>query len=177
MSRALWDALGKAADAVPAAVDEYERAPTPQTRDAMDAALHEYVQRLRPVIGDAEAFRYEASSATYQNATDRVEQLNARLSTLPSMDETDRTRRRRLLEEREVAGKAFEVPLRDRCSFGRFTWLISQALTVTYVVGEHRLYLERNCRLPESGPQETAESRGACQFQGAEQSARVSAQR
>ena len=54
------------------------------------------------------------------------------------------------------------VPLRDRCSFGRFTWLISQALTVTYVVGEHRLYLERNCRLPESGPQETAESRGAC---------------
>ena len=66
-----------------------------------------------------------------------------------------------------------KVPLRDRCSFGRFTWLISQALTVTYVVGEHRLYLERNCRLPESGPQETAESRGACQFQGAEQSARV----
>ena len=64
-----------------------------------------------------------------------------------------------------------KVPLRDRCSFGRFTWLISQALTVTYVVGEHRLYLERNCRLPESGPQETAESRGACQFQGAEQSA------
>ena len=63
------------------------------------------------------------------------------------------------------------VPLRDRCSFGRFTCLISQALTVTYVVGEHRLYLERNCRLPESGPQETAESRGACQFQGAEQSA------
>ena len=55
------------------------------------------------------------------------------------------------------------VPLRDRCSFGRFTWLISQALTVTYVVEEHRLYLERNCRLPESGPQETAESRGACQ--------------
>ena len=68
---------------------------------------------------------------------------------------------------------SFKVPLRDRCSFGRFTWLISQALTVTYVVGEHRLYLERNCRLPESGPQETAESRGACQFQGAEQSARV----
>ena len=63
------------------------------------------------------------------------------------------------------------VPLRDRCSFGRFTWLISKALTVTYVVLEHRLYLERNCRLPESGPQETAESRGACQFQGAEQSA------
>ena len=42
------------------------------------------------------------------------------------------------------------VPLRDRCSFGRFPWLISQALTVTYMAGERRLYLERNCRLPES---------------------------
>ena len=44
----------------------------------------------------------------------------------------------------------FVVPLRDRCSFGRFPWLISQALSVTYMAGERRLYLERNCRLPES---------------------------
>ena len=58
------------------------------------------------------------------------------------------------------------VPLRDRCSFGRFPWLISQALSATYVAGELRLYLERNCRLPES-PSRRA-SRGACQFQGAE---------
>ena len=43
-----------------------------------------------------------------------------------------------------------QVPLRDRCSFGRFPWLISQALSVTYMAGERRLYLERNCRLPES---------------------------
>ena len=35
-------------------------------------------------------------------------------------------------------------------SFGRFPWLISQALSVTYMAGERRLYLERNCRLPES---------------------------
>ena len=42
------------------------------------------------------------------------------------------------------------VPLRNRCSFGRFPWLISQALSVTYMAGERRLYLERNCRLPES---------------------------
>ena len=42
------------------------------------------------------------------------------------------------------------VPLRDRCSFGRFQWLISQALSVTYMAGERRLCLERNCRLPES---------------------------
>ena len=43
-----------------------------------------------------------------------------------------------------------QVPLRDRCSFGLFPWLISQALSVTYMAVERRLYLERNCRLPES---------------------------
>ena len=42
------------------------------------------------------------------------------------------------------------VPLRDRCNFGRSSWLISQALSVTYVPGEHRLYLERSCRPPEN---------------------------
>ena len=50
----------------------------------------------------------------------------------------------------EAIGFMNEVPLRDRCSFGRFPWLISQALSVTYMAGERRLYLERNCRLPES---------------------------
>ena len=90
-----------------AVVEEYERTPTPQTRDIMDVALHEYVQRLRPLVGDTEAFRYEASSATYQNATVRVEQLNVRLSTLSSLDEADRTLQLRLLEEKEAAGKAF----------------------------------------------------------------------
>ena len=48
------------------------------------------------------------------------------------------------------SGYSVLVPLRDRCSFGRFPWLISQALSVTYMAGERRLYLERNCRLPES---------------------------
>ena len=33
---------------------------------------------------------------------------------------------------------------------GLFPWLISQALSVTYMAVERRLYLERNCRLPES---------------------------
>ena len=50
----------------------------------------------------------------------------------------------------DVKNDLFLVPLRDRCSFGRFPWLISQALSVTYMAGERRLYLERNCRLPES---------------------------
>ena len=53
-------------------------------------------------------------------------------------------------------------------------WLISQTLSSTYVAGEHRLYLERNCRLSENPAHGTRrKSRGACQFQGAEQSARV----
>ena len=68
--------------------------------------------------------------------------------------------------EGSTDGLSKQVPLRDRCSFGRFPWLISQALSATYVAGELRLYLERNCRLPES-PSRRA-SRGACQFQGAE---------
>ena len=46
--------------------------------------------------------------------------------------------------------KSKMVPLRDRCSFGRFPWLISQSFSVIYVAGEHRLYLGRNCRLTES---------------------------
>ena len=49
-----------------------------------------------------------------------------------------------------MARLCIQIPLRDRCSFGRFPWLISQALSVTYMAGERRLYLERNCRLPES---------------------------
>ena len=49
-----------------------------------------------------------------------------------------------------LGGEGLLVPLRDRCSFGRSPWLISQALSVTYMAGERRLYLERNCRLPES---------------------------
>ena len=49
-----------------------------------------------------------------------------------------------------VGGYTDGVPLRDRCNFGRSSWLISQALSVTYVPGEHRLYLERSCRPPEN---------------------------
>ena len=65
MSRALWEALGEAVDACEAANDEYAHAPTPETRAAMAAAAREYAQRLYPLIGEVEAFRYEASLATY----------------------------------------------------------------------------------------------------------------
>ena len=51
---------------------------------------------------------------------------------------------------RDMPHDKISVPLRDRCNFGWSLWLISQALSVTYVAGEHRLYLERSCRLPEN---------------------------
>ena len=110
MSRAeLWSALADATDAVQAATDAYERAPTPQTREAMDAAFHEYVQRLIPVIGTAKAFEYQAGLATFEDAIERLEKLNATLSVLPSIDEADRTLQQTLTEEQAAAGKAFEV--------------------------------------------------------------------
>jgi len=110
MSRAeLWAALGEAADTVQAAVNEFERAPTPQTRAVRDAAFREYVRRLPHVIGNAEASRYEASWVAYQTATGRLEQLTARLSLLPSMDATDRQLQQHLTDEQAAARKAFEV--------------------------------------------------------------------
>ncbi len=110
MSRAeLWKALGEATDAVQAAGDEYTRAPTPQARAVMDAAFREYVRRLTPVVGTAAAPRYEASLASYEEVLDRVEALNATLSVLPSMDETDRQLQQHLTDEQAAAGEAFEV--------------------------------------------------------------------
>ena len=65
-----------------------------------------------------------------------------------------------------MASTSFQVvPLRDRCNFGRSSWLISQALSVTYVPREHRLYLERSCRPQKIRPQQTAAWRGACLFE------------
>ena len=106
---ALWTGLGEAADAVQAAVDEYERALTPQTRAARDAAFREYVRRLPHLIGNLEAGRYEARWVTYQEATERVEQLTARLSLLPSTDATDRQLQQQLTDEQTAAATAFEA--------------------------------------------------------------------
>ena len=75
----------------------------------MHAAVNEYVQRLSPVIGQVEAFRYEASLRTHQNAIDRVATLNSRLSALPAMDNADRKLLQQLTEEQAAAGKAFEA--------------------------------------------------------------------
>ena len=105
---ALWTALGEAANAVQAAVDKYERAPTPQRRAVRDEAFREYVQRLPLLIGNAEAGRYEARWVAYQEATERVEQLTARLSLLPSTDATDRQLQQHLTDERAATEKAFE---------------------------------------------------------------------
>ncbi len=110
MSReAAWKALADATEAVQAAVDDYAREATLQARTAVHAAVNDYVQRVSPVIGQVEAFRYEASLRTHQNAIDRVETLNARLGALPSLDHADRTLLRQLTEEQAAARKAFEA--------------------------------------------------------------------
>jgi len=95
--------------------------------------------------------------------------MNYKLSSVLYLPYSIRDALKRL--ERRIV---FEVPLRGRCSFGWFPWLISQALRVTYVTGEHRLYLEGSCWLSESPAHRRRRHRGAtCQFQGAEQSTRV----
>ena len=104
-----WKALADATDAVQVAVDDYAREATLQARTAVHAAVNDYVQRLSPVIGQVEAFRYETSLRTHQNAIDRVETLNSRLGALPSMDNADRKLLQQLTEEQAVAGKAFEA--------------------------------------------------------------------
>ncbi len=109
MSRAeLWKSLATATDAVAAAGNDHAREATPQTKNASDAAVREYVKRLTPVVGQVEARKYGASSTAYQEAIDRLEALNAKLLVLPSMDDTDRKLVRQLTEEQEAAGKAFE---------------------------------------------------------------------
>ena len=107
--REVIQALADATDAVQAAVDDYAREATLQARTAVHAAVNDYVQRLSPVIGQVEAFRYEASLRTHQNAIDRVETLNSRLSALPFLDTADRKLLRQLNEEQAAAAQAFKA--------------------------------------------------------------------
>ena len=72
-------------------------------------AIREYVRHLPLVIGNAEAGRYEARWVAYQEATEHVEQLSARLGMLPSMDATDRQLQQQLTDEQTAAGTAFEA--------------------------------------------------------------------
>ncbi len=104
-----WNALADATDAVQAAVDDYAREATLQARTAVHAAVNDYVQRLSPVIGQVEAFRYEASLRTHQDAIDRLQTLNSALRALPAMDNADRKLLQQLTEEQAAAGKAFKA--------------------------------------------------------------------
>ncbi len=104
-----WKALADATDAVQAAVDDYAREATLQARRAVNVAVYDYVQRLSPVIGQVEAFKFEASLRTHQDAIDRVQTLNSALSALPAMDNADRKLLQQLTEEQAAAGKAFEA--------------------------------------------------------------------
>ena len=78
-------------------------------RAVRDAAFRRYVRRLPLVIGNAEAGRYEARWVAYQEATERVEQLTARLSLLPSIWMlTDRQLQQHLTDEQAATEKACE---------------------------------------------------------------------
>ena len=92
-----------------AAIDDYAREATLQARRAVNVAVYDYVQRLSPVIGQVEAFRFEASLRTHQDAIDRVQTLNSALRALPAMDDADRKLLQQLTEEQAAAGKAFEA--------------------------------------------------------------------
>ena len=106
---ALWVGLSEVAEVVQAAVDEYEHTSTAQQRAVRDAAFQQYVRRLPLVIGNAEAAKYEARWSAYEEATQRVEQLTARLSLLPSKDATDRQLQQQFTEEQAAARTAFEA--------------------------------------------------------------------
>ena len=82
---------------------------TSSAHQPTDAAFRAYVRRLPLAIGNAEAGRYEARCVAYQEATERLEQLTARLSLLPSVDATDRQLQQHLADEQATARKAFEV--------------------------------------------------------------------
>ena len=105
----LWTGLSESADVVQAAVDEYEQTSTAEARAARDVAFRQYVRRLPLVIGNAEAGRYEARWTAYEEATQRVEQLTARLNLLPSRDATDRQHQQQFTDERAAAETAFEA--------------------------------------------------------------------
>ncbi len=75
----------------------------------MDAACHDYVQRLAPVIGEVAAFRYEASIRAFQDAVDRLDATNATLARLPSLDEADRILVTRLTDELATAQSAVDA--------------------------------------------------------------------
>ena len=79
LSRAkLWRALAEANDASQAANDEFERAPSAQTRAALTAAFHAYAECLYPVVGHAEAFAYESSLTAYDAAIGTEDEAAAR---------------------------------------------------------------------------------------------------
>ncbi len=109
----LWRGLVEAADAAQDAVEAFKRAPTPQTRTAAEAACHDYVLRLAPVIGEVAAFRYEATIHAFEDAVDRLDAANATLAGLASLDEADRTLVCRLTDEVATAQSTVDAAEAD----------------------------------------------------------------
>jgi len=109
----LWRGLAEAADATQDAVEAFKRESTLQTRADADAACHDYVQRLAPVVGEVTAFRYEAILRDFQDAIDRLDATNATLAGLAYLDEADRTLVRRLTDELATAQRAVDAAEAD----------------------------------------------------------------
>ena len=105
----LWRDLAEAGDALQEPAEAFKREPTIQARAAFKAACHSYVQRLAPVIGEAAAFRYEASLHVFTDAVARLTATTASLAGLPSLDDTDRTLVTRLNDEIATARRALDA--------------------------------------------------------------------
>ncbi len=76
----LWTALSDAADDAKVASAVYARVPTPETREAMMLAEHDYAAALYPVVGSAVGFRYEATLADVIEATGSEDEAAAQLA-------------------------------------------------------------------------------------------------
>jgi hypothetical protein len=85
----LWAAYNAASENMIAVLDDFERDSTPANRAKTHAAIRQYIECLHPLIGHEAAFRYEASWRRFEDATARLEQLNATMASLSPLDATD----------------------------------------------------------------------------------------
>ncbi len=106
---ALWKELAAASDAVHAAVNDWTREQTPQTRATVDAATREYVNHLPRIVGRAVAQRYAQRLREYREAADRFDALRATLNAAPSVDTADAELLRHVAEEESASGRAYEA--------------------------------------------------------------------
>jgi hypothetical protein len=106
--RALWVAHKAASDQMMAALDDFEQESTPGKRADTHAAIRQFIESLRPLIGDEPAARYEASWQRFEEAAARTEQLHATMSGRRHLDPTDVAMMNEVEHEAVDSGQAFE---------------------------------------------------------------------